>query len=134
MNNNATMPQRDDESYDKLYKVRPFIESLKTNFRLQYHPHCEQSIDEAMVKYKGRTVLKQYMPMKPIKRGIKMWCRADSHSGYLCDFNIYSGKNKDGVEKGLGLGMFGMRKFRYRYTGKNIPVIPVYRYFGLVKS
>ena len=32
------------------------------------------------------------------------------------------------------LGMFGMRKFRYRYTGKNIPVIPVYRYFGLVKS
>ena len=55
LNNNATMPQRDDESYDKLYKVRPFIESLKTNFRLQYHPHCEQSIDEAMVKYKGRT-------------------------------------------------------------------------------
>ena len=30
--------------------------------------------------------------------------------------------------------MFGMRKFRYRYTGKNIPVIPVYRYLGLVKS
>ena len=54
-NSNATMRQRDDESYDKLYKVRPFIESLKTNFRLQYHPHCEQSIDEAMVKYKGRT-------------------------------------------------------------------------------
>ena len=32
------------------------------------------------------------------------------------------------------VGMFGMRKFRYRYTGKNIPVIPVYWYFGLVKS
>ena len=31
------------------------------------------------------------------------------------------------------IGMFGMRKFRYRYTGKNIPVIPVYQYFGLVK-
>ena len=24
------------------------------------------------------------------------------------------------------LGMFGIRKFRYRYTGKNIPVIPVF--------
>ena len=32
------------------------------------------------------------------------------------------------------VGMFGMRKFRYWYTGKKIPVIPVYRYFGLVKS
>ena len=38
MNNNATMPQRDDESYDKLYKVRPFIETWKANFRLKYHP------------------------------------------------------------------------------------------------
>ena len=34
----------------------------------------------------------------------------------------------------MKVGMFGMRKFRYRYTGKNILVIPVYRYFGLVKS
>lgn len=40
-------------------------------------------MDEAMVKYKGHTSLKQYMPMKPIKRGIKMWCSADSHSGYV---------------------------------------------------
>ena len=102
LNNNETMPQRDQDNYDKLYKVRPFIESLKTNFQIQYHPHCEQSIDEAMVKYKGRTVLKQYMPMKPIKRGMKMWCRADSHSGYLCDFNVYCGKDKGGVENGLG--------------------------------
>ena len=31
-----------------------------------------------MIEYKGKTSLKQYMPMKPIKRGIKMWCRADS--------------------------------------------------------
>ena len=26
----------------------------------------------------------------------------------------------------LCVGMFGMRKFRYRYTGKNTPVIPVF--------
>ena len=39
------------------------------------------------------------------------------------------------VQKSIPIvGVFGMRKFRYRYTGKNIPVIPVYRYFGLVKS
>ena len=56
-------------------------------------------MDEAMVKYKGHTSLKQYMPMKPIKRGIKMWCSTDSHSGYLCDFNIYTGHHRDGVEK-----------------------------------
>ena len=36
-----------------------------------YNPHREQSIDEAMVKYKGRVKFLQYMPMKPCKRGIK---------------------------------------------------------------
>ena len=40
--------------------------------------------------------------MKPIKRGMKLWCRADSHSGYLCDFSVYGGKDKGGVENGLG--------------------------------
>ena len=102
LNDNETMPQRDQDNYDKLYKVRPFIENLKINFQIQYHPHCEQSIDEAMVKYKGRTVLKQYMPMEPIKRGMKLWCRADCHSGYLCDFNVYCGKDKGGLDNGLG--------------------------------
>ena len=33
---------------------------------------------------------------------MKLWCRADSHSGYLCDFNVYCGKDKGGVENGLG--------------------------------
>ena len=54
------------------------------------------------LKYKGRTSLKQYMPMKPIKRGIKVWCRADSHSGYLCDFDIYTGCHRDGIQRELG--------------------------------
>ena len=43
-------------------------------------------------KYKGCTYLKQYMPMKPIKREIKVWCRADSTNG----------KTQQGVRHGLG--------------------------------
>ena len=89
VNNNENMLARENENYDKLFKIRPLIESLKINFQIHYNPHCEQSIDEAMVKYKGRTSWKQYMPLNPIKRGIKIWCRADSHAGYLCDFEVY---------------------------------------------
>ncbi|PFX26968.1 PiggyBac transposable element-derived protein 5 [Stylophora pistillata] len=99
---NSQMPQRGDENFDKLFKVRSFMENLNTKFRMNYNPHREQAIDEAMIKYKGQTSLKQYMPMKPIKRGIKMWCRADSSNGYLCEFSIYTGKSRQGVEHGLG--------------------------------
>ena len=31
-----------------------------------------------------------------------MWCRADSTNGYLCEFDIYTGKSPHGVQNGLG--------------------------------
>ena len=99
---NSKMPRPGDPNFDKLFKVREFLNDLNTNFRINYNPHREQAVDEAMIKYKGRTSLKQYMPMKPIKRGIKMWCRADSTNGYLCEFDIYTGKSPQGVQHGLG--------------------------------
>ncbi|KAJ4430236.1 hypothetical protein ANN_22448, partial [Periplaneta americana] len=52
-----------------------------------------QSIDESMTKFKGRSSLKQYLPMKPIKRGIKIWERCDSKTGYIYDLDVYSGKD-----------------------------------------
>ena len=39
--------------------------------------------------------------MKPIKRGIKVWVMADSHTGYFSKFQVYTGKG-DSPEKGLG--------------------------------
>jgi len=54
-----------------------------------------QSIDESMVKFKGRSVLKQYLPLKPIKRGVKVWQRCDAQTGYIFDLNIYAGKTEN---------------------------------------
>ena len=42
------------------------------------------------------------MSTEPIKRGIKMWCSADSTNGCLRDFHIYTGKSQQGVQHGLG--------------------------------
>ena len=95
------MPQGGHENFYKLFKVRNFLQDLTTKYRLNYNPHREQATDEAMIKYKGRTSLKQYMVMKPIKRGIKMWCRADSTNGYLCEFSIYTMKLGQGAKHGL---------------------------------
>ena len=64
--------------------------------------YTEVAIDEAMIKFEGRSSLKQYMPMKPINREIKMWCRADSINGYLNDFKIYTCKTGEGVTRDIG--------------------------------
>ena len=42
------------------------------------------------------------MPLKPVKRGIKVWVLADSHNGYFQKFEVYSGKKGDSPEKSLG--------------------------------
>ena len=52
----------------------------------------------------GRSCMKQYMPMKPVKRGFKVWVRADAVTGYFCDFDVYVGKPSDGCTTETGLG------------------------------
>ena len=100
--NNDSLQPRESPSYDRLGKVRPVINHLSTKFADLYQPHCEVAIDEAMIKFQGRSSLKQYNPMKPIKRGIKVWVLADSHNGYFAKLQVYTGKEGSRVEHGLG--------------------------------
>ena len=58
---------------DKLFKVRPLLDRLANTFRKEYRPSKFVSIDEGIVKYKGRLGFKQYMPTKPVKWGIQVW-------------------------------------------------------------
>ena len=98
---NSTLSLPGTPEYDKIGKVRHVLNMLKERFLVVYNPHRECAIDEAMIKYKGRSTLKQYMPMKPTKRGMKIWMRADSHNGYVSEFQVYTGK---GTSSECGLG------------------------------
>ena len=102
VDNNHLVP-RDDPSYDRLGKIRPLIEHLGERFEALYNPTQNVAVDEAMIKFQGRSSLKQYMPMKPIKRGIKVWVLADSANGYFHKFDIYTGKQK---KRQVGLGEY----------------------------
>ena len=66
-------------------------------------PGRNLSVDEAMVKFKGHLGMKQYLPVKPVKRGIKVWVCAEASSGYVCDFQVYTWKKQHGMmEQNLG--------------------------------
>ena len=47
-----------------------------------------------MIPFKGRSSMKQYMPKKPVKRGFKIWMRADAVNGYVSELDVYIGKKK----------------------------------------
>jgi hypothetical protein len=56
----------------------------------EYSPHMQTSIDETMIAFTGRLGFKQYVPLKPTKRGIKVWVRADPNNGYVNEFQVYT--------------------------------------------
>ena len=65
--------------------------------------HRNVSVDEVMIKFKGKSKITQKIPLKSIKQGIKVWILADSVNGYIIDFKVYIGKEGDTVEKNLGM-------------------------------
>lgn len=65
---------------------------MNKQFQGCYHGTRELSIDESMIKFKGRSVLKQYLPMKPIKRGFKL--RWAVYMGFIKKIIIYQARDE----------------------------------------
>ena len=88
---------RQDDKTDKAFKLRPVIDHLNSKFFEVLSNDSEQSIDEHMVKFKGRSGMKQYIKSKPIKWGFKFWFRCSSKSGYLYQMDVYLGRKQTPV-------------------------------------
>ena len=99
---NATLSPPGSPGYKKLGKIQPILDALCQSFQSVYSPGRNVSVDEAMIPFKGQSSLNQYMPKIPVKRGIKVWALADADNGYISTLEVYTGKEGDSVEKGLG--------------------------------
>ncbi|KAK2183987.1 hypothetical protein NP493_288g03005 [Ridgeia piscesae] len=86
---------------DKLIKIRWFVDFLNDQFQAVYVPYGKYTVDESMVKFKGRLEFRQYLPAKPTKWGVKVWVLAESDTGYLSKFQVYTGRAPGGQERGL---------------------------------
>jgi hypothetical protein len=54
------------------------------------------TLDEKLEKFRDRCSFKQYIPSKPGKYGIKVFCLADAKMYYTVNLEIYAGKQPDG--------------------------------------
>ena len=52
-----------------------------------------------MVKFKGRKFFRQFLPSKPIRYGFKLFTLAESKTGYVWDFEVYTGKAAEAEQK-----------------------------------
>ena len=76
--------------------VRSLAAKLNTSFAAHSSPSQRLALDEAMVAYKGRSPIKQYIPSKPHKWGYKIYCL--SSDDYLLRFEVYAGKEERSVD------------------------------------
>ena len=70
----------------------------------------------------GRSTMKQYMPMKPVNRGFKVWVRADAVNGYFCDFDVYVGGPGDGTSVETRLGERVVKELTETMQGKHYQI------------
>ena len=50
---NTSLPLRGEEGYHRLQKVQPVIDAIKDRCLRAYRPAAENSVDEAMIPFKG---------------------------------------------------------------------------------
>jgi hypothetical protein len=81
----------DGQEWDWYGKVRLLLKHLQTKFMENFVPEQNLSHDESMIKYFGKSGLKQSIRNKPIRFGFKAWCLA-TVSGYVPTFDLYQGK------------------------------------------
>lgn len=90
---------------NRLWKVQPIIDSIKK--KCTSLPHTKElSIDEQMIPFTGKTVLRQYVKNKPNPVGLKNFVLA-TPQGLVLDFFVYQGAStwptgKPEPELGIG--------------------------------
>ncbi|GBO11677.1 hypothetical protein AVEN_228195-1 [Araneus ventricosus] len=87
-----------------LKKLDPPMSSLRSNFEMPFESYSHLSVDEAMVKYKGRYGIVQFMLNTKVKRGLKVWALCTSFFGYLFNFEPCFGKRDTLARRDNGLG------------------------------
>ncbi|XP_036379604.1 uncharacterized protein LOC118774371 isoform X2 [Megalops cyprinoides] len=87
--------------YDRLFRLRPLVDTLQTACQTWYQPHQQLSIDERMVPTKAKNGMKEYIKRKPKRWGFKLFVLADSANGYSYNFTVYTGKAHHHAGHGL---------------------------------
>uniref|UniRef100_A0A8C4S1I0 PiggyBac transposable element-derived protein domain-containing protein n=1 Tax=Erpetoichthys calabaricus TaxID=27687 RepID=A0A8C4S1I0_ERPCA len=84
---------RGEPGYNPMYKVQPLLDIVEPTYKQFYQPGRDLSVDESMIKYKGRLFFRQYMPDKPTKYGIKDFVLAEANTGFCLKVITYTGKH-----------------------------------------
>ena len=87
---NYKWPKTMDKNYDPLFKVTYVLKEVRFGIRRVWHAGKDVLLDESMIKYCGHAVaFIEFMPAKPIKHGIKVFCLCCAVNAVMLAFEVY---------------------------------------------
>ncbi|KAG8233829.1 hypothetical protein J437_LFUL008051 [Ladona fulva] len=113
---NSKEPNKDDEDYDRLWKIRALFDMLNDSYAKFYFPSEHLAVDEVIVLFKGRVVFRQYIPKKHKRFGIKVYKLCDDRA-YTYDMKVYLGKDRLNLAKETPATQATVRSLTRRVEG-----------------
>ena len=93
VDNSSVVRDVNDPRFDRIAKTRWLVEMFVTVSKEIYNLEREITVDECVIPYKGRyCFIRQFMPDKPARFGIKVWMLASSKSRFVWQMEVYFGE------------------------------------------
>ncbi|GFY79539.1 piggyBac transposable element-derived protein 4 [Trichonephila inaurata madagascariensis] len=93
-----TTKQNSISQKDKLYKIRNMVNMFNERLSEIYYPGREICLDESMILWRGRLLLRQHVPNELLKYGIKLYM-ITTPNGMVLKFVAFAGKLNDSSGK-----------------------------------
>ena len=90
--NNDVLVPPGAPGYAKLGKLGTVLNGIVSTFPHYMQMGTNLNVDEGMIRSRHRSHLRQYLPKKPDKYGIKCWCLNCSDTGYFFAVIPYAGR------------------------------------------
>lgn len=117
--NKVTREQR--RATDKLAAFRDVWPMFVAQLRKFYIPSTDLTVDEQLVPFSGRCPIRQYIPSKPDKYGVKVWWFCEGSTTYPLNAEVYLGK-QPGQEQEVNQGerVVTTTVFPWYRSGRNV--------------
>ena len=103
VDNSCIVRDVSDPRFDRIAKTRWLVDMFVKVSRDIHNLEREITVDECVIPYKGRyCFIRQFMPDKPVRFGIKVWFLASSKSRFVWQMEVYFGEGTRAGPHGLG--------------------------------
>ncbi|XP_047103577.1 piggyBac transposable element-derived protein 4-like [Schistocerca piceifrons] len=116
---------------NKAEAVQEMFDLFTVQCQTSFIPSRNITVDEHLCVYRGRCSFKVYIPSKPGKYGIKIWCAVDCEHGYLTNLQMYTGRSGDVREVNQGKRVVLDLVCHLAGSGRNITTENVFTSYDL---